>query len=67
MPSSEFLLGRSQAAFNASGTLVYEDKVAELNEIFREFILFTDIITKLLSEKSIIKKDKKFVWQTQEA
>lgn len=33
MPSSEFLLGRSQAAFNASGTLVYEDKVAELNEI----------------------------------
>lgn len=66
MPSSEFLLGRSQAAFNASGTLVYEEKVAELDEIFREFVLFTDLITKLLSEKAVIKKDKKFAWQTQE-
>lgn len=66
MPSSEFLLGRSQAAFNASGTLVYEEKVAELDEIFREFVLFTDLITKLLSEKAMIKKDKKFAWQTQE-
>ncbi|MCE0496084.1 NADPH-dependent FMN reductase [Vibrio salinus] len=67
MPSSEFLLGRSQAAFNAGGTLVYEDKVEELDEIFREFVLFTDLITKLLSEKSVIKKAKKFAWQTQEA
>jgi len=67
MPSSEFLLGKSQAAFNAGGTLVYEDKLAELDEIFREFMLFTDLITKLLSEKSAIKKDKKYAWQTQEA
>ena len=67
MPSSEFLLGKSQAAFNAGGTLIYEDKVAELDEIFREFMLFTDLITKLLSEKSAIKKDKKYAWQTQEA
>jgi len=67
MPSSEFLLGKSQAAFNAGGTLVYEDKVAELDEIFREFMLFTNLITKLLSEKSAIKKDKKYAWQTQEA
>ncbi len=67
MPSSEFLLGRSQAAFNASGTLIYEDKLTELDEIFREFVLFTQLITKLLSEKATIKKDKKYVWQTQEA
>ncbi len=67
MPSSEFLLGRSQAAFNASGTLIYEDKLTELDEIFREFVLFTQLITKLLSEKTTIKKDKKYVWQTQEA
>lgn len=67
MPSSEFLLGRSQAAFNSGGTLVYEDKLEELDEIFREFMLFTDLITKLLSEKAVIKKDKKYVWQTQEA
>lgn len=65
MPSSEFLLGKSQAAFNASGELVYEDKVTELDEIFREFVLFTSLITKLLSEKSLTKKNKKFAWQTQ--
>lgn len=67
MPSSEFLLGKSQSAFNAAGTLVYEDKLAELDEIFREFVLFTDLITKLLSEKAAIKKDKKYAWQAQEA
>lgn len=67
MPSSEFLLGKSQAAFNASGALVYEDKLVELDEIFREFVLFTQLITKLLSEKAAIKKDKKYVWQTEEA
>lgn len=67
MPSSEFLLGKSQAAFNAGGTLIYQDKLAELDEIFREFVLFTELITKLLSEKTAIKKDKKYVWQTQEA
>jgi NAD(P)H-dependent FMN reductase len=67
MPSSEFLLGKSQAAFNAGGSLVYEDKLAELDEIFREFVLFTDLITKLLSEKAVLKKGKKFAWQTQEA
>jgi NAD(P)H-dependent FMN reductase len=67
MPSSEFLLGKSQAAFNASGTLIYEDKLVELDEIFREFVLFTELITKLLSEKAALKKGKKYAWQTQEA
>lgn len=67
MPSSEFLLGRSQSAFNAAGSLVNREKVAELDEIFREFILFTSLITKLLSEKMVIRKGKKFAWQTQEA
>lgn len=67
MPSSEFLLGRSQAAFNASGILIYEEKLAELDEIFREFVLFTQLIAKLLSEKVVLKKDKKYAWQTQGA
>lgn len=67
MPSSEFLLGKSQAAFNAGGALIYPEKVTELDEIFREFILFTDLITKLLSEKPATRKGKKFAWQTQEA
>ncbi|MCS3430326.1 NADPH-dependent FMN reductase [Klebsiella sp. BIGb0407] len=67
MPSSEFLLGKSQVAFNASGNLIDEQKRAELDEIFREFVLFTRLITKLLSEKVAIKKAKKYAWQTQEA
>ncbi|WNJ97674.1 NADPH-dependent FMN reductase [Vibrio ruber] len=67
MPSSEFLLGKSQAAFNSSGQLIDEHKLAELDEIFREFVLFTEMITKLLSERTIIKKDKKYAWQTREA
>jgi len=66
MPSSEFLLGKSQLAFNSSGCLIDEDKRVELDEIFREFVLFTQLITKLLSEKVALKKDKKYAWQTQE-
>lgn len=63
MPSSEFLLGKSQQAFDYAGKLKYPDKLAELNEVFREFLLFTEITIKLLAEKAVIKKDQKFTWQ----
>ena len=63
MPSSEFLLGKSQGAFDSEGNLIYLDKLSELDEIFREFLLFTDIISKLLEEKVSYKKVKKFTWQ----
>ncbi len=63
MPSSEFLLGKSQSAFDSSGNLIYSDKVSELDEIFREFILFTNITSKLLKEKVFMKKVKKYTWQ----
>ncbi len=66
MPSSEFLLGKSQSAFDSSGNLIYPDKVSELDEIFREFVLFTDITSKLLKEKVLNKKVKKYTWQEQE-
>ncbi|WP_033165382.1 NADPH-dependent FMN reductase [Clostridium sp. KNHs205] len=66
MPSSEFLLGKSQSAFDSSGNLIYPDKVSELDEIFREFVLFTDITSKLLKEKGLNKKVKKYTWQEQE-
>ena len=62
MPSSEFLLGKSQGAFDSEGNLIYLDKLSELDEIFREFLLFTDIISKLLAEKASYKKAKKFSW-----
>ena len=63
MPSSEFLLGKSQGAFDSAGNLIYLDKASELDEIFREFVLFTDITTKLLAEKAQNKNAKKFTWQ----
>lgn len=63
MPSSEFLLGKSQSAFDSSGNLINADKVAELEEIFREFVLFTEITSELLSKRTLKKKTKKFTWQ----
>ncbi|WP_238915709.1 NADPH-dependent FMN reductase [Clostridium sp. YIM B02555] len=63
MPSSEFLLGKSQGAFDNAGNLIYSDKLSELDEVFREFLLFTDITLKLLAEKVLNKKDKKYTWQ----
>jgi NAD(P)H-dependent FMN reductase len=63
MPSSEFLLGKSQGAFDNAGNLIYSDKLSELDEVFREFLLFTDITSKLLAEKALNKKDKKYNWQ----
>lgn len=63
MPSSEFLLGKSQSAFDLAGNLIYMDKLSELDEIFREFVLFTDITSKLLEQKALNKKEKKYTWQ----
>lgn len=63
MPSSEFLLGKSQGAFDNAGNLIYLDKLSELDEVFREFLLFTDITAKLLAEKVLNKKAKKYTWQ----
>lgn len=63
MPGNEFLLGKSQSAFDSSGNLISSDKVSELDEIFREFVLFTDITSKLLEEKALNQKNKKFSWQ----
>lgn len=63
MPSSEFLLGKSQEAFDYAGNLKYTEKLEKLNEVFREFLLFTKITSELLAEKTVIKKDQKFTWQ----
>ncbi|MHA6530971.1 NADPH-dependent FMN reductase [Paenibacillus sp. BAC0078] len=63
MPSSEFLLGKSQGAFDSAGNLIYQDKLLELDEIFREFVLFTEITKELLEKKMLNKKAKKFSWR----
>lgn len=63
MPSSEFLLGKSQSAFDNGGNLIDAHIVAELDEIFREFVLFTEITAELLAQRKLKKKTKKFTWQ----
>lgn len=47
MPSSEFLLGNSLAAFNKAGELVYREKVTELEGIFNEFMVFIELMKQL--------------------
>jgi len=63
MPSSEFLLGKSQEAFDYAGQLKYHEKQEELDEVFREFLLFTKITNRLLAEKTVVQKTRKFTWE----
>ncbi len=63
MPSSEFLLGKSQSAFDSMGNLTSANKLSELEEVFREFLLFTHMTKILLAERAYHKKDKKFTWE----
>lgn len=65
MPSSEFLLGHSLEAFNADGHLVFENKVAELDTIFENFLQFIDIIKQLPNPQSLSDETaEKFIWDT---
>lgn len=65
MPSSEFLLGHSLEAFDAEGNLVFENKVAELDTIFQNFLQFMDIIKQLPSSPEIgAETTAKFIWDT---
>ncbi len=61
MPGKEFLLGKSQSAFDYEGKLISKEKTEELEEVFREFLLFTDIAAQLLAQKKV-KKTQKFSW-----
>ncbi|MCF1676622.1 MAG: NAD(P)H-dependent oxidoreductase [Tetragenococcus halophilus] len=64
LPSAEFLLGRSGEAFNTEGQLVYPEKVAELEDIFNEFLLFVEITNRLIEEqKTRQPKKEHFSWK----
>lgn len=64
MPSSEFLLGRSLAAFDEAGQLVYPEKVTELEECFTEFLLFVDIVNQLTAaHPNRSQQQKEFSWE----
>ncbi|ETT55672.1 MULTISPECIES: NADPH-dependent FMN reductase [unclassified Paenibacillus] len=65
LPSSEFLLGHSLAAFDESGDLVYANKVQELEEIFEEFQLFVKINQQLVKENHFkTEQSKAFSWES---
>ncbi|OWA35576.1 NADPH-dependent FMN reductase [Saccharibacillus sp. O16] len=64
LPSSEFLLGHSLAAFDEEGNLVYAHKVKELEEIFEEFQLFVKINQQLVKEHHFkTEQNKAFSWE----
>ncbi|MEY8462434.1 NADPH-dependent FMN reductase [Streptococcus merionis] len=64
MPGNEFLLGHSEQAFDASGQLVYEDKVAELEEDFAEFLTFVKMTNQLVAEHQLNTEQKRqFSWE----
>jgi len=64
MPSSEFLLGHSLEAFDQDGSIIFEEKATELDGIFTDFIVFTDIILELpYSKESMVKAAKNFNWE----
>lgn len=65
MPSNEFLLGQSLAAFDAEGELVYTEKVKELESIFNEFMVFMNLIEQLPTDHAAHKKAaQNFSWET---
>jgi len=64
MPSSEFLLGNSLKAFDQDGNLVFEDKAEQLDGIFKDFLIFIEMIQQLPhSKEAMVKAAKNFNWE----
>ena len=64
MPSAEFLLGHSMQAFDDQGQLIDQDKVAELDDCFNEFLLFVKITNQLVDASSTAKeRATTFSWE----
>lgn len=57
MPSSEFLLGHSLQAFDADGNLTAETEVKQLDGLFQDFLLFTDLTAQLDHSKQLHQED----------
>lgn len=62
MPSAEFLLGHSEQAFDEEGNLKDQEKIAELEEDFNEFLHFVTLTNQLLKDRSK-KQTKPFSWE----
>ena len=64
MPSSEFLLGHSLAAFNSDGNLVDKRQVRKLKGLFEDFLVFVDISKQLThAHRAKVAEVKKFSWE----
>ena len=64
MPSSEFLLSFSLQAFDENNNLKDEEQVKKLEELFKDFMEFVDMVSKLTNVREIHKKEAaNFSWE----
>lgn len=64
LPGTEFLLGHSGQAFDDFGQLLYPDKVTELEKLFKEFMLFTQITKQIMEQMpEEMSTPREFAWE----
>ena len=65
MPSSEFLLSHSLQAFNEDGSLKDEEQIEKLEGLFKDFMIFVDVMKQLGNAHEVNKKEvENFSWET---
>ncbi|MGX7025383.1 NADPH-dependent FMN reductase [Vagococcus hydrophili] len=65
MPSSEFLLSHSLQAFDESGKLKDQVQIEKLNGLFKDFVIFVDIMKQLGNAHEANKEEaENFSWET---
>lgn len=65
MPSSEFLLSHSLQAFNEGGSLKDEEQIEKLEGLFKDFMIFVDVMKQLGNAHEANKKEaENFSWET---
>lgn len=62
MPGTEFLLGHSEQVLDDNFNLNNPEKVAELEDNFKEFLAFVDITNQVVSKANTNRK-KAFAWE----
>lgn len=64
MPSSEFLLSHSLQAFSDEGKLKDEQQIVKLESLFKDFIIFVDVMKQLGYAHEVHKKEAEtFSWE----
>lgn len=65
MPGSEFFLGHSEQSLTDDNDLVVAEKVAELEEVFEEFLEFVTITQQIVTQTNTDRK-RSFAWESAE-